>query len=134
MFCTSGARAGAPAVLLGTYQGASQPVFQPPHMVHPVVYGDLNGQNHVVGSNYYPGVPHVTGMLINVPAVTSVPPRVRYNVPKADVRPCDHSASVCPEHRDTLLEKNAWPSMQPKRGMKMQKTSAASTEGLWAAC
>ncbi len=36
VFGASGARAGAPAVLLGTYQDASQPVFQPSYMGHPV--------------------------------------------------------------------------------------------------
>ncbi len=43
VFGASGARAGAPAVLLGAYQGASQPVFQPAYMGHPIAYSGLNG-------------------------------------------------------------------------------------------
>ncbi len=100
VFGASGARAGAPAVLLAAYQGASQPVFQSAYMGHPVAY---IGQTQVVGSDYCPGVPQIAGMPIRALVVTLVLTRAHYNVPKADVCPRDHSASVHPEPRDTLL-------------------------------
>ncbi len=72
-------------------------------MGQPVDYSSLNGQSHVVGSDYRPGIPQLTGMLISALAVTSVSTRVHDDVPKADVRLRDHSVSVCPEPWDTLL-------------------------------
>ncbi len=102
VFGTSGARAEAPAVLLDAYQGASQPVFQPSYMGHPVAFSGLNGQARVVDSSYRSGVRQVTGMPISAPAVTSVSTRAYYDVPKDDVRPRDHSAFVRAEPRDTL--------------------------------
>ncbi len=71
-------------------------------MGHLVAYSGLNGQTHVVGSDCCPGVPQITEMPISAPVVTSVSTRAHYNVPKADMCPRDHSASVCPEPRDTL--------------------------------
>ncbi len=103
VFGASGARAGAPAVLSGAYQGASKPVFQPTYMGHPVAYSGLNGQTPVVGSDYCPGVPQIAEMPISALVVTSLSTRAHHDVPKADVRPRDHSASVQPEPRDTLL-------------------------------
>ncbi len=70
VFCASGARAGAPAVLLGAYQGASQAVFQPACIGHPVAYSGLSGQTHVVGSDYCIGVPSIAGVPITTPVVT----------------------------------------------------------------
>ncbi len=64
MFGASGARAGAPVVLLGAYQGASQPVFQPAFMGHQVAYSGLSGQTHVVGSDYCTGVPSIAECLL----------------------------------------------------------------------
>ncbi len=80
LFGASGARAGAPTALLGAYQGASQPVFSHPHGAP----SGLNGQTNVVGSNYDPGIPNVTGMPIRVPAVQALPVRAHYDVHKAD--------------------------------------------------
>ncbi len=72
-------------------------------MGHPVAYSGLNGQTQVVGSDYCSGVPQIAGMSISAPVTTSVSTRAHYDVPKPDVRPRDHSASVRPEPRDTLL-------------------------------
>ncbi len=84
VFGASGARAGAPAVLLGAYQGASQPVFQPAYMRHPVAYSGLNGQTHIVGSDYCTGIPSIAGVPVSASVVTSVSTRA---LTKADVRP-----------------------------------------------
>ncbi len=65
VFGTSGARAGAQAVLLGAYQGASQPVFPPAYMGHPVAYSGLNGRTNIVGSDYCTGIPSIAGMPIS---------------------------------------------------------------------
>ncbi len=67
----SGPRAGAQAVLLGAYQGASQPVFQPAYMGHSVAYSNLNGQTNVVGSDYCTDVLSVAGVPISAPVATS---------------------------------------------------------------
>ncbi len=72
VFGASGARADAPAVLLGAYQGASQSVFQPAYMGHPMAYSGLNGQTHDVGSDYCKGVPSIAGVPISAPVVTLV--------------------------------------------------------------
>ena len=100
VFGASGARAGAPAVLLDAYKGASQPVFQPAYMGHPVAYIGVNGQTHVVGSDYCSGDPQIAGMPISAPVATPVSTRAST---KADVCPRDHSALVHPETMDTLL-------------------------------
>ncbi len=84
VFGTSGARAGAPAVLLGAYQGASQPVFQPAYMGYPVAYSGPNGQTHVVSSDYCTGVSSTAGVPIGAPVVTSVSTRASTG---ADVHP-----------------------------------------------
>ncbi len=75
VFGASAARAGALTVLLGTYQRTSQPVFQPAYMGHPMVYSSLNGQTHVVGSDYCPGFPQIAGMPISASFVTLVSTR-----------------------------------------------------------
>ncbi len=84
VFGASGARAGTQAVLLCAYQGASQPVFQPAYMGHPVAYSGLNGQTNIVGSDYCTGIPSIAGVPISAPVVTSVSTRVSTG---ADVRP-----------------------------------------------
>ncbi len=100
VFGASGAGAGAQAVLLGAYQGASQPVFQPAYMGHPVAYSSLNGQTTVVGSDYCTGILSITGMPISAPVVTSVSTRTPT---RADVRLRDYSAPTCLETTDTRL-------------------------------
>ena len=87
-------------MLLGAYQGASQPVFQPAYVGHPVAYSGLNGQTHVEGSDYCTGVPSIAGMPIGAPVVTSVSTKAST---KADVRLRDYSAPTCSETTDTLL-------------------------------
>ncbi len=100
VFGTSGARVGAQAVLLGAYQGASQPVFQPAYMGHSVAHSGLNGQTNVVGSDYCMGVPSVAGVPISAPVVTLVSTRASTG---ADVRPRDYSAPARSETTDTHL-------------------------------
>ncbi len=64
-----GVKAGVPAVLLGAYQGASQAVFQPPHMGHPVTYSGLNCQTHMVDSSYHLCGSNIMGMPNSVPVI-----------------------------------------------------------------
>ncbi len=87
-------------MLLGAYQGTSQPVFQPAYMGHPVAYSGLNGQTHVVVSDYCTGIPSIAGVPISAAVVTSVSTRAST---KADVRPPDYSAPTRSETTDTLL-------------------------------
>ncbi len=128
VFGVSSARAGAPSGLLGAYQGASQPVFQS-HIGYPMAYSGLNGQSHVVGSNYHPGILHLTRIPISVPTVTSVLARAHYDVPKTDVHPCDHSAFVCPEPRNTLLRDKWLAQYTAKEGLKNTKDEPGSHIG-----
>ncbi len=95
--------------------------------VPPVAYSSLNGQTHVVGSDYRPRVPELTGMPISAPVVTWVATRAHYDVPEADGRPRDHSASVCPEHRDTLLRDKPLANTRPKKGVKTPKMNQGPT-------
>ena len=69
-------------------------------MGHPVAYSGLNGQTHIVGSDYCTGVPSVAGVPISAPVVTSVSARAST---KAYVRPRDYSAPTRSETTDTLL-------------------------------
>ena len=89
VFGTSGARAGAPAVL-----------FQPAYMGHPVAYSGLNGQTHVVRSDYCVGVPSIAGVPISAPVVTLVSTRAST---RADARLRDYSAPTRLETTDTRL-------------------------------
>ncbi len=69
-------------------------------MGHPVSYSGLNGQTHVVGSDYCTGVPPIAGVPISTPVVTSVSTRAST---QADVRPRDYSALTRLETTDTQL-------------------------------
>ncbi len=66
-------------------------------------------------------------MPISAPVVTSVSTRVHYDVPKADVRPRDHAASVCPKPRDTLLRDKRLAQYAAKKGVKMPNMSWGHT-------
>ncbi len=113
-------------MLLGAYQGASQPVFQPAYMGHPVAYSGLSGQTRVVGSDYCTGIPSIAGVPISALMVTSVSSRAST---RADVHLQDYSAPARSETTDTHLQVY---SMRPRSSVRTPTktrgyTSASST-------